>query len=111
MIQEINRKCASGYLALVVLPLLNILDGWWFYRSVMAESPAGVVTAVLGFAILMICYKGFFMVHPNQAKVLQLFGKYVGQCAPDWPSLGQSVLCQGSGFASCKKFRKRSTQG
>jgi regulator of protease activity HflC (stomatin/prohibitin superfamily) len=26
----------------------------------------------------MICFKGFFMVHPNQAKVLQQFGSYVG---------------------------------
>lgn len=78
MYQEINRKCASGYLALVVLPVLNFIDGWWFYRSVQAESPTGVVIAVLGFAILLICYKGLFMVHPNQAKVLQLFGKYVG---------------------------------
>jgi regulator of protease activity HflC (stomatin/prohibitin superfamily) len=78
MIQEITRKCASGYLALVVLPALNILDGWFFYRAVLAQSPLGVFLAVLAFIVIMICYKGFFMVHPNQAKVLQLFGSYVG---------------------------------
>jgi regulator of protease activity HflC (stomatin/prohibitin superfamily) len=78
MIQEISRKCASGYLALVVLPVLHFLDGWWFYRSVQAENPTGIVFALLCFAIILICYKGFFMVHPNQAKVLQLFGNYVG---------------------------------
>ena len=78
MIQEIRRKCASGYLALVVLPALNFLDGWWFYKSVNAENVAGIVTAILAFVVIMICYKGFFMVHPNQAKVLQLFGSYVG---------------------------------
>ncbi len=78
MIQEITRKCASGYLALVVLPVLNIIDGWLFYRAVMAESPVGIFLAVFAFIVIMICYKGFFMVHPNQAKVLQLFGSYVG---------------------------------
>jgi regulator of protease activity HflC (stomatin/prohibitin superfamily) len=78
MIQEIRRKCASGYLALVVLPALNILDAWAFISAVRAEAPAGVFLAILGFIIIMICYKGFFMVHPNQAKVLQLFGRYVG---------------------------------
>ena len=78
MIQEITRKCASGYLALVVIPALHILDGWLIYKAFMAESPLGVFLAVLAFVIIVICYKGFFMVHPNQAKVLQLFGSYVG---------------------------------
>ena len=78
MIQEIGRKCASGYLALVVLPALNIFDGWLFYRAAMAESPVFIFFTVLAFIVIVICYKGFFMVHPNQAKVLQLFGAYVG---------------------------------
>jgi regulator of protease activity HflC (stomatin/prohibitin superfamily) len=78
MIQEIRRKCASGYLALVIIPALHILDGWLFYKAVLAENPPGIFFTVLAFVIIMICYKGFFMVHPNQAKVLQLFGSYVG---------------------------------
>jgi regulator of protease activity HflC (stomatin/prohibitin superfamily) len=78
MIKEVRRKCASGYLALVVLPVLNVLVGYAFFRSVVAESPLSVVLSVLTFVAVMICYKGFFMVHPNQAKVLQLFGTYVG---------------------------------
>lgn len=78
MIQEIHRKCASGYLALVILPALTFLNGWSFYLGVLAESPTRIVVAVLCFVILLICFKGFFMVHPNQAKVLQLFGSYVG---------------------------------
>jgi regulator of protease activity HflC (stomatin/prohibitin superfamily) len=30
--------------------------------------------------IVLVCWAGLFMVHPNEAKVLQLFGKYVGTC-------------------------------
>lgn len=78
MIKEISIKCASGYLALVILPTLNILVGWWFVRAAGAESGLGLLLAVLVFVAVLICYKGFFMVHPNQAKVLQLFGTYVG---------------------------------
>ena len=78
MIQEINRKCASGYAALVVIPALNILVGYLFFRAVQAQNELGIFLAVLAFVIVVICYKGFFMVHPNQAKVLQLFGRYVG---------------------------------
>jgi len=34
--------------------------------------------AVLIGIVLLICFAGFFMVHPNQARVLTLFGTYVG---------------------------------
>lgn len=78
MISEIPRKCASGYLALVVLPLLTILAIWLFVKSAQAESLTGVISSLLFGLVVAICYKGFFMVHPNQAKVLQLFGTYVG---------------------------------
>lgn len=42
---------------------------------------AGVVLATIGilFTLLVfICWFGFFMVNPNEARVLQLFGKYIG---------------------------------
>jgi len=79
MIQEITRKAASGYLALVILPPLTILFAWLFFRSgVVAHQALPAVLYLLAFVVVMICYKGFFMVHPNQAKVLQLFGSYVG---------------------------------
>jgi regulator of protease activity HflC (stomatin/prohibitin superfamily) len=78
MVKEIPRKCASGYLALVVIPVLNILDAWLFYKAVTAEYVLGIFLTVLAFIVIVILYKGFFMVHPNQAKVLQLFGAYVG---------------------------------
>jgi regulator of protease activity HflC (stomatin/prohibitin superfamily) len=78
MIREITRKCASGYLALAVIPAIHILDGWLFISAVRSENIVGVFLAVLMFIAILICYKGFFMVHPNQAKVLQLFGTYVG---------------------------------
>ena len=77
MIKEITRTAASGYLALVVLPILTILFGWQFLLS-LAKDVMPAVLYLFGLVITLICYKGFFMVHPNQAKVLQLFGAYVG---------------------------------
>lgn len=78
MIKEINRKCASGYLALVIIPVLTVFDAWLFYEAVEAQTVAGIIASVLAFIAILICYKGFFMVNPNEAKVLQLFGAYVG---------------------------------
>ena len=77
-IQEQTRTAASGYLALVILPVLTLLFGWLFIRSAVVEAALPAALYMLGLVITLICYKGFFMVHPNQARVLQLFGAYVG---------------------------------
>ena len=78
MIREIPRTAASGYLALVLLPALTILAGWLFFRAAQNDEGLTATLSMLALAVLLICYKGFFMVQPNQAKVLQLFGTYVG---------------------------------
>ncbi len=78
MVKEITRTAASGYLALVVVPLLTIWTGWGFLQSTVVNQVIPALLYLLGLVFSIICYKGFFMVHPNQAKVLQLFGSYVG---------------------------------
>ena len=78
MIKEITRTAASGYLALVVVPLLTIWTGWGFLQSAVMNHVIPALLYLFGLVFSIICYKGFFMVHPNQAKVLQLFGSYVG---------------------------------
>ena len=77
-IQERTRKVASGYIALVVLPLLTAGVVWWLVRSIRAEDLVFVILNIVLLVVLLILFMGFFMVHPNQAKVLQLFGTYVG---------------------------------
>ena len=76
---EKTRTAASGYLALVVLPLVILLWGALIVRSIGPQGP-GLITLLyaIGLAATLVCLKGFFMVHPNQAVVLQLFGSYVG---------------------------------
>jgi len=78
MIREISRNGASGYLALVILPALILMDVWLLFTSIRAESIIMLVIAVIVLVVLIVCLLGFFMVHPNQARVLTLFGTYVG---------------------------------
>jgi len=78
MIKEKVRNVASGYLALLILPLLTAGSALMFIQSAVQDKPAMAVIFLIGLVLTLICYKGFFMVHPNQAKVLQLFGTYVG---------------------------------
>ncbi|MGD8385472.1 MAG: SPFH domain-containing protein [Lysobacterales bacterium] len=78
MIKEIDRKCSSGYLALVILPGLLLLNGWALVNAIKAENVVWTIVLLLVLLVLVVCLRGFFMVQPNQSKVLTLFGSYVG---------------------------------
>ena len=71
MIKEQVRKVSSGYPMLVVLAVLQLGFGYAIVRAAMAESVIGLIGAILATIIVAICWAGFFMVHPNEAKVLQ----------------------------------------
>ena len=78
MIKEITKTYASGYLALFILPVLFLANGYMFFRAVQSVAVPLVIFSVLIAIVLLVCFAGFFMVHPNQARVLTLFGTYVG---------------------------------
>jgi regulator of protease activity HflC (stomatin/prohibitin superfamily) len=78
MFKEHVRKVSSGYLMLVVLAVAQLGFGYLIFRAAVAMSVTGIIAATVASIIVAICWAGLFMVHPNEAKVLQLFGKYVG---------------------------------
>lgn len=78
MIQEQPRTVPSGYLMLVVLAVAQLALIYAIVKSALAISIVGIVTSSLASIVVAIMWIGLFMVHPNEAKVLQLFGKYTG---------------------------------
>jgi regulator of protease activity HflC (stomatin/prohibitin superfamily) len=78
MARENVRKVSSGYTVIVVLIVAQLSSVWAIAVAAQAQSIAGLIAAILFFVVVMIMWAGFFMVHPNEAKVLQLFGSYVG---------------------------------
>jgi regulator of protease activity HflC (stomatin/prohibitin superfamily) len=78
MIREIKRKVLSGYLMIVVLAVMQLGLAYVVVRAVQTQSLAILIPTAIVSIIVLICWGGLFMVHPNEAKVLQLFGKYVG---------------------------------
>lgn len=79
VIREIPRNSASGYTAIVVLVVLLAFIVWSVLKAVENESVLMLVTVVVPSIIVFVLgLVGLFMVHPNQARVLTLFGKYVG---------------------------------
>lgn len=62
-------------MVLILLVLLG-LCGWWLLSSVqLLVSP---VPPIVAGALVCFAMVGFFIVQPNQAAVMQFFGKYVG---------------------------------
>ncbi len=82
MIREQVRSVVSGFTAFPVLFLtMCVLGGG---AAMFEASPPGIACIVLAIVVLM-CFGGFFIVGPNEGKVLQLFGKYIGTVRePGW---------------------------
>lgn len=78
MIREKERKLPSGYLMLAVLLVMQLAAFYGVFLMLRAFSIPGIITASLISTIVLILWAGFFMVHPNQARVLQIFGAYAG---------------------------------
>ena len=74
MNQEVDASTGSGYLLLVVLFVaqLGSIAGAIFLAPVLK------VAAIIVGIVVFVCWWGFYLVNPNQGKVLQLFGRYVG---------------------------------
>jgi regulator of protease activity HflC (stomatin/prohibitin superfamily) len=74
--KEIAARSRPGLPVLFLLLALLGADAWWLAAS--AASPAAVLAGALAGLVLFVCLFGLYMVEPNQAAVLSLFGKYVG---------------------------------
>jgi regulator of protease activity HflC (stomatin/prohibitin superfamily) len=77
-LRERPRSGWPGLTMLLLLLLLILASGWWLARALRAGDvvDAVVLCFVIAFWVLLLC--GLFVVNPNEAKVLQLFGDYRG---------------------------------
>jgi regulator of protease activity HflC (stomatin/prohibitin superfamily) len=77
----------SGIPALITLIVLLLADAAWFVNSVQQRTVWAIIVAVIVFVAILIALGGFFTVAPNEGKVLQFFGRYVGtvrDAGPRW---------------------------
>jgi regulator of protease activity HflC (stomatin/prohibitin superfamily) len=73
MITEKKGFSINGYLAFfAVLPLSQGLFGYLLF------SETSILVGAIGTVLTLVCWAGFFMVQPNQAKVFTMFGSYAG---------------------------------
>ncbi len=75
MIQEIPRKVPNG---IPMILLLFVAQLAFAFLTIRGGQPILIMVGVIASIVTFISWFGLFMVHPNEAKVLQLFGKYTG---------------------------------
>lgn len=74
MTQEIDAKSGSGYLVFVILLVAQLACIAGIFILPEFTNIAAIVASV----VVAACWFGFYLVHPNQGKVMQLFGRYAG---------------------------------
>lgn len=77
-VREREYNGVAGIPVLVFLVVSLGLLVWALIASVQAKNTIAIVTSVVLLALGALAAAGFFMVNPNQGKVLQLFGEYRG---------------------------------
>lgn len=78
MIRELERKVGNGLVFIALFLLAGLGLGWGLAAAISDASIARIVVFSLGWGLWGLGLVGFFMVQPNQGKVLQLFGRYIG---------------------------------
>ena len=77
--RERPARTFSGYVMLVLLVLAIALQLWGFAELIGGDRTAGPFAAiVLGPFLLLFLLCGFYMLQPNQAAAITLFGAYRG---------------------------------
>jgi regulator of protease activity HflC (stomatin/prohibitin superfamily) len=78
MTREHEHHGIPGLPVLLMLTAALGLGVWALVASVSAGSPLMVLSTALAMVVIVILLFGLFMVNPNEGKVLQLFGEYIG---------------------------------
>ena len=78
MIREIERKAANGIAVLLILLVMLAALIFSLIAAFVAEDPVLVIGCIIALVVTVFLFFGLFVVNPNEGKVLQLFGSYVG---------------------------------
>jgi regulator of protease activity HflC (stomatin/prohibitin superfamily) len=78
MIREKAIAALSGWAAVFLLIAAAAATVWLLITGIRDRQAVWIISALVALAVEAVLAAGLFVVNPNEAKVLQLFGKYVG---------------------------------
>lgn len=77
-VQEKTREAMSGWLSLILLLLFLAMDIVVFIVGVAGPVVWMIIVSSVIFPVILFLFAGLFTISPNEARVLQLFGRYIG---------------------------------
>ncbi len=77
-ISEKNAKRLNGYLMVFIILVILSLDIFLIYKGASNEDASLLWLIIPLFILDFFLMIGLFIVHPNDSRVLMLFGKYIG---------------------------------
>jgi regulator of protease activity HflC (stomatin/prohibitin superfamily) len=91
--KEYVAQTSSGYAMLLVLLCIPIVTTLYAF----SQTSAAAVIGILGTFIFLLVAKGFYVVQPNQAAAIMLFGSYQGTDRSTglrwiWPWMGKAKV-------------------
>src|SRR5688572_13816476 len=78
MLREQEHRATNGLAFLLVGLVVLVVSVLGLINGAMAESPGIVAGSLVLVVLTSLSFAGLFTVNPNEARVLTLFGKYVG---------------------------------
>jgi regulator of protease activity HflC (stomatin/prohibitin superfamily) len=78
MVEERQVLAVNGWLVLGILLVAGVVSIVAFLVSASNDHAVGFVISVVVLGVTGLLGAGFFIVNPNEAKVIQLFGNYAG---------------------------------
>ena len=92
--REYVARTSSGYFMLLLLLVVTAIAGFAFFD--LRTGPATLIMCIWAFFFILIM-KGFYMLQPNQAAAIMLFGSYKGTDRATglrwvWPWMGKTKL-------------------
>ncbi len=78
MLTEKEIKAPNGIMFIFVVLFAQVAAIAFLINNMIAKNPILIVIGLLVTIAAFVCWFGFFMVNPKEARVMQLFGKYAG---------------------------------
>ena len=78
MIRESGLQATPGLPMVLFLFIVHAALTVWGINAIIAESLFGIIASCTLWSLLFVLWGGLFIVNPNEARVMQLFGKYSG---------------------------------
>ena len=78
MLREKELKATSGLFVLLTGLAVLVLSIFGFIGAVDTENPALGISSAVALFLAIVTMAGLFTVNPNEARVLTLFGRYIG---------------------------------